>query len=74
MTFLVAGMFGLGGPELAALAMTGLAVTAVVLMVRGFQAGLRPRAGYSRHCGKCGHGLTQQPDAPFCAYCGQNLD
>ena len=69
MTFLVAGLFGLGGPEIAA-----LAVTAVVLMVRGILAGLQPRAVYSRYCRKCGRGLTQQPEAPFCAYCGQKLE
>ena len=74
MTFLVAGLFGLGGPEIAALAVTGLVVTAVVLMVRGILAGLQPRAVYSRYCRKCGRGLTQQPEAPFCAYCGQKLE
>jgi hypothetical protein len=73
MIFVLAGMFGLGGPEIAALfvllATIAVPVAVVVLIVNA--VGKRNR--YSRYCPKCGRGLTQQTDAPFCSYCGDRL-
>jgi hypothetical protein len=73
MLFLVAGVFGLGGPEIAALLvlMTVVAVPAcvVVLIVKAVKKPNR----ISRFCPKCGRGLTQEAGAPFCCYCGNRL-
>ena len=71
--FIVAGLFGLGGPEIAALLvlMTVVAVPVgiVVLIVKAVS---KPRQ-ISRFCPKCGRGLTQEATAPFCCYCGNRL-
>jgi hypothetical protein len=70
MTFVSAGIFGLGGPEVAALLIL-LLVGFLVVRVTASPAGNRGR--FSRYCPKCGRGLTQQADAPFCGYCGDRL-
>jgi uncharacterized membrane protein YtjA (UPF0391 family) len=74
MSPLVAGLFGFGGPELAALLTTLLTVVAlpvliVVLIVRV----TRKPAAPSRYCPKCGRGLIQPLDAQFCCYCSNRL-
>jgi hypothetical protein len=73
MTFVAAGVFGLGGPEIAAvvvlLGSIALPVAVVVLIVKAVSKPNR----YSRYCPKCGRGLTQQADAPFCSFCGERL-
>jgi len=74
MTYVVAAMLGLGGPEVAAifilsLILFGGPIFAIVMVV----SRAKRRTGFSRYCPKCGRGLTQQVDAPFCSYCGQRL-
>ena len=66
MKLLPAGMFGLGLPEVMALLIPTLLVVLIMRIVR------RPTAP-SRYCAKCGRGLTQPLDAPFCSYCGNKL-
>lgn len=73
MTFLMAGMFGLGGPEvLAILVLFSILVVPVLVVVLIVKAVRKP-APFSRYCPKCGRGLSQQADAPFCSYCGDRL-
>lgn len=73
MTFVLAGLFGLGGPEIAALVvLLGTIAVPIVVVVLIAKAVRNPNR-YSRCCPKCGRGLTQQVDAPFCSYCGDRL-
>ena len=73
MTFVLAGLFGLGGPEVAALlVLLGKIAVLIVVVVLIAKAVSKPNR-YSRYCPKCGRGLTQQMDAPFCGYCGERL-
>ena len=67
MPFVIAGLIGLGGPEVAALLVLTMAVFAIRAVTR------QRRTVYNRYCPHCGKGLTQQMDAPFCSYCGQRL-
>jgi uncharacterized membrane protein len=63
MTFVVAGMFGLGLPEIIVL------LGAFIIFGLGVVWGIASRArrrNFSRYCPKYGRGLSQ-PDAPFCA-------
>ena len=65
-------MVGLGGPEVAAiLVLVLISAPAAILML--IVKVVRKPAPYSRYCPKCGRGLTQQMDAPFCSYCGERL-
>jgi rRNA maturation endonuclease Nob1 len=66
MPLIVAGMFGIGGPEVMAVLILGCIAFAIRKNVK------RPNT-FSRYCPQCGRGLTQQPDAPFCGYCGNRL-
>jgi hypothetical protein len=65
----VAGLIGLGGPEVAALLVLGIVAAVVVLIMKV----IRKPAAPSRYCPKCGRGLTQPPDALFCGFCGNRL-
>jgi predicted amidophosphoribosyltransferase len=70
MTLVVAGMFGIGGPEVMALLILAL----VLVFTVGLRWGnSRKRDSFSRFCPKCGRGLSQPADAPFCSYCGARL-
>jgi hypothetical protein len=67
-------LFGLGGPEIAAVLVLGvlkfaIPIAIVVLIVK---MATRPKT-LSRYCPQCGRGLTQAADAPFCGYCGARL-
>ena len=73
----IAGLYGLGGPEVAVLlallalliflGFPGAAVVLVIYFVRS------RRPGFTRYCPACGRGLTQAAEAPFCAYCGKQM-
>jgi uncharacterized membrane-anchored protein len=69
----VAGLFGLGGPEIAALLVLAMVVAVPVLIVVLIVNVVRKPAAASRYCPKCGRGLTQPPDALFCGFCGDRL-
>lgn len=69
MTFVVAGIFGLGGPEVLAL----LVLILVLVVGRRLMKPLAGREAFTRYCPKCARGLTQQADAPLCSYCGNRL-
>jgi hypothetical protein len=73
MTPLLAGLVGLGGPEIAVLLVLFTVVAVPVLIVVLIVKVIRKPAAFSRYCPKCGRGLIQQPDAPFCSYCGNRL-
>jgi hypothetical protein len=65
MHLLIAGMFGIGGPEFVLIFI--MAFGAVCLVVGLASSGRNPRPlGY---CTRCGHPLQQPPDSRFCAYC-----
>ena len=69
---MVAGMFGLGGPEflfMLLLFMIAVPVGIVVLIVKAFN---RPK-GFSRFCPKCGRGVPQEAGVSFCSFCGNAL-
>ena len=61
----MAGFFGFGMPEVMSLVVLALVIYGVSRLLR--------RPGFSRFCPKCGRGLTQPADAPFCSYCGNHL-
>jgi hypothetical protein len=70
----MAGMVGLGGPEIAAiLVLFSILVAVPILVVVLIVKVVRRPAQFSRYCPKCGRGLSQQADAPFCGYCGDRL-
>jgi len=69
----VAGIFGLGGPEVAALLVLSVVVAVPVLIVVLIMKVIRKPTAPSRYCPKCGRGLTQPPDALFCSFCGNRL-
>ena len=74
--FVIAEVFGLGGPEVAAIAILAILKLAVMVLVGVviFRAVAgRGRTVFSRYCPHCGRGLTQQMEAPICSYCGQQL-
>ena len=73
MTLETAGMFGLGGPSIAALLVLTMVVAAPILCVVLIMKVIRKPTAPSRYCPKCGRGLTQPVDAPFCGYCGNRL-
>ena len=66
----LAGIFGLGGPEVGVIGALGFILCGIVAV-----AVLLPlaRSGrqFSRYCPKCGRGLNQPADARFCCYCGE---
>jgi uncharacterized membrane protein len=71
MTFVVAGMFGLGLPEIIVL------LGAFIIFGLGVIWGIasrarRQRRNFSRYSPKCGRGLSQ-PDAALCSYCAIRL-
>ena len=70
MTFVIAGIFGLGGPEVVAIMMLALMLVGGSVLFIRLAGG---RTGINRYCPHCGRGLTQQMDAPLCSYCGQRL-
>jgi len=68
---LLAGLFGIGGPEillLLALFCVGVPILLVVLIVKA-AAGKKQ---VLRYCPKCGRGLTE-PGVVFCSFCGSKL-
>lgn len=73
MTPQLAGFVGLGGPEVAALLVLFFIVAVPVLIVVLVVKVVRKPAAPSRYCPKCGRGLIQPPDAPFCSSCGNRL-
>ena len=74
MTFSPGGLVGLGGPEvLAILVLGGLMIAGLVGVVGLIARAVTKKDRISRYCPKCGRGLTQQLDAPFCSYCGNRL-
>jgi len=73
MTFVVAGIFGLGGPEVLAIMVLLLVLVGPIVAVTMIVSRAKRRTGFSRYCPKCGRGLTQQVDAPFCSYCGERI-
>jgi hypothetical protein len=78
MTPQLAGFFGLGGPEIAALLVLYILIAVIliavpVLIVTRVVKVAGKSAAPSRYCPKCGRGLFQPPDAPFCGYCGTQL-
>ena len=62
----VAGMFGLGGPEVMFLTVLVLAIVLISRMARA-------RGGVIRFCPACGRGLAQPRDAAYCCFCGKRL-
>jgi hypothetical protein len=73
MSPLPAGLVGLGGPEVAVILVL-CTIVAIPLSI-GFvilKVIRRPTAP-NRYCPKCGRGLIQPSDAPFCSYCGNRL-
>ena len=65
MHLLLAGMFGLGGPELVLLPLLAIAAMGVVVD----PADCCPTAHRSGYRTRCGHALQQPPDSRFCASC-----
>jgi hypothetical protein len=66
----VAGFFGIGGPEVVVILLIflGLPLLIVFLIVKAVT-----KNKFSRFCPKCGRGLNQPKDAACCAYCGFQL-
>lgn len=69
MPFVVAGMFGLGGPEV----LVVFLVLLLIIFLIGRAVGKSKIKQFSRFCPKCGRGLDQPKDASCCAYCGFQL-
>jgi hypothetical protein len=72
MTLVLAGLFGLGGPEIAVLLVLMTVVAVPVGIVLLIVKVVRPNR-ITRFCPKCGRGLAQEAAAPFCSYCGNRL-
>jgi hypothetical protein len=69
---IVAGLFGLGGPEIIALLVLCLIVGVPVLVVVLIVKAVTGKKQVLRYCPKCGRGLTE-PGVVFCSFCGANL-
>jgi rRNA maturation endonuclease Nob1 len=59
----------IGSPQIVVI----VVILAILILGIGIPRGGSNKQEFTRYCPKCGKGLSQPDDAPYCAYCGARL-